>query len=404
MATSVTGLSVIELDQATSRPLLRADAKGAHDLVRGISARYDGDGHLAYVSPGGQVFSVPFDARRVAVTGPPVLVADGVRVETGRGAAQFALSTAGLMVYAPGPVMSLGILVRADGNGKLDTIPAPTANYSALELTADGRRLVARVGTSRGDAALQVIDVESGRVTPWLSGPTFSRPEWAPDGHRVVFSTDSGAFIADPEISAPPERIRLNQAIGGADGVHPMADGVSYRGWLGDTIVVVHTDGSSALRVVASVAAGATSPDDRWFVSEEPQGTSSAIVARSLDGKGRRLVIAGERRYAMVAWAAGGHDFIVADAQRVRTSVNAGETVQGFWAVSYDPAKPDPFGAPRPLFRATVADFPGRNYTVAMGGNRFVFKQHVATSPPREIRIITGWHAALEHTPNRSSR
>jgi hypothetical protein len=91
----------------------------------------------------------------------------------------------------------------------------------------------------------------------------------------------------------------------------------------------------------------------------------------------------------------GGHEFIMADAQPVRSSGALGQTVQGFYSVSYDPAKPDPFGPPRPLFRAVVADFPGRNYAVGMAGNRFVFKQHIATPPPREIRVMRNWHQRL---------
>jgi len=70
--------------------------------------------------------------------------------------------------------------------------------------------------------------------------------------------------------------------------------------------------------------------------------------------------------------------------------------VQGFWAIAYDPSRPDnPFAEPSPLFRAVVADFPGRNYSVGMGGNRFVFKQRITVSLPGEVRVITGWHAAL---------
>jgi hypothetical protein len=394
VATSATGLSIIDLDKATERPLLRWDAKSAQDLVRGMSARYDGDGHLVYVAPGGQLLAVPFDARRALVTGPAVPLAEGVRVESGRGAVQFALSASGLLAFAPGPVMSVGILVRADRNGKLDTIPAPAANYNALDLTADGRRLVARVGTTTGDVALQVIDVQSGKVTPFLSAPSIGRPLWAPDGRRVFYRMAGGTFIADPDLSASPQRVPLTLPL---DEATPMADGASYRGWLGDTLVIEHTNGSPPARVVGKPGLGATSPDDRWYVSEEPQANESAIVARSLDGSGRRIVIAGGGRFAMVAWAAGGHEFVVADAQRMRTGVNVRE-VQGFHAVSYDPSKPDPFGAPRLLFAAAAADFPGRNYTVGMGGNRFVFKQFVATSLPREVRVMTQWHAALERT------
>jgi hypothetical protein len=332
-----------------------------------------------------------------------VSVAEGVRVESGRGAAQFALSRSGVLAYAPGAVMSVGILVRADRAGKLDTIPAPPANYSAIELSPDGRRIVARVGTATGDQALQVIDAVSGRVTPWLSGPSFGRPKWTADGHRVVFRSAAGAFSADPDVSEPPRALALPAAL---DELSPLADSASYRGWIGDTMVVVHTDGRPGQRLVSQANASASvSADDRWLVSEESQGTESAIVGRALDGTGRRIVIAGEGRYSMAAWAAGGREFIVADAQRMRSRADQGRIVQGFHAISYDPSKPDqPFGEPRQLFAAPVADFPGRDYAVAMGGNRFVFKQHVATSPPREVRIIARWHAALERAASGNNR
>jgi hypothetical protein len=120
-------------------------------------------------------------------------------------------------------------------------------------------------------------------------------------------------------------------------------------------------------------------------------------VARALDGSGRRIVIAGEGRYAMVGWAAGGHEFIVADAQRMRERGNEGAIRQGFWAISYNPTNSnEPFGEPRLLFSAITADFPGRNYASGMGGNRFVFKQHAVTQPPREVRVIGDWHQRLQ--------
>jgi serine/threonine-protein kinase len=396
VVSGVDRLDVIDLQQGTVRALLRADAKSSQDQVRGMSARYDGDGHLVYVAPGGQVLAVTFDAALAKVTGAPVQLIDGVRVETGRGAAQFALSRSGVLAYAPGPVMSVGILVRSDRSGKLDTIPAPAANYSSLELTPDGKRIVTRVVTGSGDATIQVVDVLSGKITPWISGPSLGRPEWAADARRVVFTRrggdERGAFIGDPELSAAPERLRLP-----ADIVepHPMADSMSYRGWVGDTLVIAHTNASPSLRVVAQTSGGGVSSDDRWYVSEEPQPGTSAIVARSLDGTGRRIVLAGEGKFAMVAWAAGGHEFIMADAQRMRVGADAGQTVQGFYSVNYDPAKADLFGAPHQLFRAMVADFPGRNYAVGMAGNRFVFKQHIATPPPREIRVMLDWHRRL---------
>ncbi len=389
-----TGLHIMDLGSGADTPLLRWEARSSKDLLRGTMARLDGKGHLVYVGPGGQLFVAPFDAAKGLVTGASVSVAEGVRVESGRGAAQFTLARGGMLAWAPGAVMSEGVLVRADRTGKLDTLPSPPANYNAIDMTPDGRRLVVRVGTVTGDMALQIIDAESGKVTPWLSGPSFDGPKWAPDGRRVVFSRDGVTFVANPETSAPPRALALPA---GAEEVTPMADTTSYRAWLDSEMVIVHTDRRPVERVLGQIPVGGGTPDDRWLMSEEADATASAIVARSLDGRGRRLVIAGDSRFSMVGWAAGGHEFILADAIRWRARAGPGKVLQGFYAVRYDPSNPDhPFGEPRLLFIAEVADFPGRNYAVGMGGNRFVFKQRLAAPPLREVRLLSNWHQRLE--------
>ncbi len=389
-----TGLHIIDLTSGRDTPLLRWEARNGQELLRGTMARLDDDGHLVYVGPGGQLFAAPFDAKRGTVTGPSVSVAEGVRVESGRGAAQFALAGSGVLAWAPGAVTSEGVLVRADRTGRLDTLPAPPANYNAIDITPDGRRLVVRVGTVTGDMALQIIDVESGKVTPWLSGPLFHAPKWTPDGRRVVFSRDSGTFVADPETSTPPRSLDLPA---GVEEVSPMADTTSYRAWLDNGMVIVHTDRRPMERVLNQIPVGGNTPDDRWLMSEEVDATESAIVARSLDGSGRRLVIAGDSRFSMVGWATGGNEFIMADVNRWRNDTGPGKLMQGFWAVRYNPSTPDrPFGEPRLLFTAEVADFPGRNYAVGMAGNRFVFKQRLAAPPLREVRLLGNWHQRLE--------
>jgi serine/threonine-protein kinase len=394
LASSGDRLVVVDIGTGAVSPVRTWDAKTDDQQLRAVVGRLDGDGHLVYAGSGGQLFAAPFDDRRAQPTGPSVNVADGIRVESGRGAAQFAVSRTGVIVYAPGEPMSLGILVRADRAGKLDTIPVPPANYNSLELTPDGRRVVARVGTAMGDMELQVIDVLSGRVSPWVSGPSLGKPTWMADGRRIMFRRDGRYFASDPDVSDSPQALALP---GTVDDLRPMSDSSSYGGVSGETVVIVHTDGRAQQRVGANVALNAISTDDRWTVEEEGTGTTSAIVARALDGTGRRVVIATGGRFSQVGPAPGAREFIVVDEQKAPSVAEPGRTLQEFYSIGYDPLKPDhPFGEPRLLFTAPVADFPGRNYTVGMGGNRFVFKQHIPTAPLREVRVIGDWHRRLQ--------
>ncbi len=394
IASSGDHLLIIDITTGAIAPVRAWDAKSDDQQLRAVVGRLDGDGHLVYVGPGGQLFAAPFDERRGQPTAPSVSIADGIRIESGRGAAQFAVSRTGMIVYAPGEPMSRGILVRADRAGKLDTIPVAPASYNSLELSPDGRRIVARVGTATGDMELQVIDAVSGRVSPWLSGPSLGRPKWMTDGRRVMFSRDGRYFVGDPEESDSPRPLALP---GSVDDLRQITDSSSFSGWRGDTLVVVHTDGRPEQRIAVNGFLNAISTDDRWSVEEEGTGAASDVIARALDGSGRRIVIATGGRLSQAGPVPGGREVIVVDEQQAPSIAEPGRTLQRFYSIGYDSLNRDhPFSEPRALFIASVADFPGRDYTVGMGGNRFVFKQNLAAPPLREIRVIGDWHRRLQ--------
>ncbi len=68
----------------------------------GSDARYISTGHIVYAY-GGSLFAVPFDLKRLQVTGGPAPVLEGVRRAVGSGSTHFSLSNTGSMIYLPGP-------------------------------------------------------------------------------------------------------------------------------------------------------------------------------------------------------------------------------------------------------------------------------------------------------------
>ena len=388
-------LAVVDLESGTFRPLTgpndAADSQGA----RGTLPRYDGDGHLVWVNTDGQLLAAAFDASNATITGAPVPVADSVRVETGRGAAQFALSRNGVIAFAPGPRMNRGILVRATRAGKLDTIPVRAENYTTLDLSHDGRRLLTSVVTESGETSFHLIDLATGRDSPWLTGKgALSRPRWAPDGVHVIYIRDGGVYTSDPGLSAPPQRMKVTLR----PEFQVLPDGKRYVGVSGDTIVFTPFDGSGApVRVIASVSGTATiSADTRWMAMQEQVGSGSGIVVRAIDGTNRRFVVATGEEYSMALWERGTNELLFASQlPPSKGAVSDGGLVQEMWSVPYTASAALPFGQPHALFRVTIADFPGRNYTVGGSGSVFVFKQHVATPPIREVRLVFSWHKRL---------
>ena len=68
------------------------------EILTGTMARYAASGHVVYATIEGALMAAPFDLRRLEVTGPSVVMMDGVQVKA-RGASQFALSETGSLVY-----------------------------------------------------------------------------------------------------------------------------------------------------------------------------------------------------------------------------------------------------------------------------------------------------------------
>ncbi len=385
-------LWVADLETGRGVPVRHQSASGGDEVLRAVAGDPDGDGHLVYATLDGRLYAAPFDAATSRVTGPAVTIDDSVRIESGRGGAQLATSASGVLAYVPGDVAAVGNLVRADRAGRLDTIPAPPDDYDGFALSPDGRRLAANVATA-GGGRIEVIDVMTGRVTPWLAGQRLGIPSWTSDGRHIVYSHGDTAMIGDPDQSAAPTPLPPGTAIAGA--VHALCDSGSYIAWAKDSVSVMRGGQRLGRPVAMSAdAVNTVTGDGRWVIEHGQMSADGAMVALALDGSGRRIVIA-PMPYSMPVRAAGGTELIAAMVGTGNAVAGRAQTLQTFYSVRYDAASADPFGSPRKLFTTTVADFPGRNYAVGMGGSRFVFKQPVVSPPMREVRVLTSWSSHL---------
>ncbi|HEU4990531.1 MAG TPA: protein kinase [Gemmatimonadaceae bacterium] len=390
-------LWVADLATGTGGSVMHPGANGGEEPLHAIAGQIDGHGHLVYATLDGRLYAAPFDAASFRVTGPAVAIADSVRIETGRGAAQFAVSPSGVLAYAPGDVAALGILVRADRSGRIDTIPAPPDDYDGLSLSADGRTLAVHVRTA-ADERIEVIDVVTGHVTPWLTGRRFGPPAWAANG-RIVYTHRDTALIGDPNQSAAPTPLPPGTDITGK--VHALSDSGAYLVWSNDSAGVIRGGRRVGHPVrMPENAIYTMTNDGRWVIEHGQASTGGSLMALALDGSDRRVVIA-PPEYGMPTPAAGGSELITAVFETGRTADGRAETLQTFYSVKYEPTSASPFASPQKLFTATVADFPGPNYTVGMGGRRFVFKVHVAAPPLREVRVMTSWTSQLASRTDR---
>ena len=179
----------------------------------GTQPRFAPTGHLVF-AVGGTLRAVRFDPARLAVMGTPVPVVEGVGM-TALGAAHYALSSTGSLVYVPGPVgstatgqLSLGFF---DRTGAAEPLKVPPGAYQLPRLSPDGKRIA--FGSDDGkDATIWIYDLSGASAVRRLTFDGHNRfPVWSADGQRVTFQSDRekdlGIFWQRADGTGPAERL-----------------------------------------------------------------------------------------------------------------------------------------------------------------------------------------------------
>jgi serine/threonine-protein kinase len=269
------------------------------------------DGHLIYANASGGLMAVGFDpGRRIGcwtlpcarITGRAVQVLDSVTLKP-NGSALAALSALSSLVYVTGSPEQT--VVIADMKGATRTLISRSAAYGSIRYSRDGKRIAMSISGATTDVWL--YDIATGTPTRLTTeGSTNDRPEWSPDGSRILFRTDrnsgsgglfsvwwqpsDGTGKAEELIHVPndvvyeaalsPDGQRLIYRTGTSGG----AD-IWYRGLKGDT---------SRKEIAATKFnewAAKLSPNGKWiaYVSDESGGYQ--VYVRPFPGPGPRVQV-----------------------------------------------------------------------------------------------------------------
>jgi serine/threonine-protein kinase len=378
----------------------------------GADARLVATGHLAYLRRG-TLMAVPFDLRRLEVTGPAVGVVSDVlqaanirplQIDTGAG--QFAVSSAGSLVYATGGVFPQDrwSIVWVDRTGRSEALRVPPGMWQAPRISPDGRRLAFGANTT-GDSDVWTYDVERGAVARVRMEGSQDIPVWTPDGSRIALSSGvsrgGDLLVIDPDGRVPAARLAPTRS-GGAPGSWT-ADGrelaytatrlVPETGTRTRSMWVASRDGKAEPRQLLSEAAMPDiSADGRWLayasgspgeVYVQPYPALDHRVQVSIDG-GSEPVWRGDGRemYYLHNVSAGG-------ALKVRLMAVPVSTTPAFSV-----------GTPRMLFEGPFRIDGGsfRNYDVTADGQRFLMVQEVQRPPARvsQMVLVQNWIEELK--------
>jgi serine/threonine protein kinase len=274
-------LTTAEKDWDQAQIVVQTLKAGARKtLIQGGSyARYLPTGHLAYFF-GGTLLAVPFDPRRLEVTGGAVPILEGVTRDAFMGVAQFDFSNNGSLVFVPGPALLKSLqnsLAIVDQKGSTETLKYPPAAYFFPRVSPDGKRLVYELDDGK-DAAVWISDLSGASAPRRLTYQGANRyPVWSADGERVAFQSDRegdlGIFWQRADGTGAAERLTKPESgvVHIPDSFSPDKQQLSFTAVRGSTSAVwtlALRDRKATLFEESSsgfAEASMFSPDGRWI-------------------------------------------------------------------------------------------------------------------------------------------
>jgi serine/threonine protein kinase/Tol biopolymer transport system component len=356
-----------------------------------VNPRYLSTGHLLYSAPG-VLMAAPFDLERLEITGAPLPVLDGIRTET-YGAAQYAVSRDGLLVFLPGQSAAFSRPAWVDRDGRLETLPFRPERYGSSRISPDGTKLA--ISILGATDHVWIFDlVGKGEPQRFSTEENEHHPVWTPDGTRLAFSGlengNQNVFWRPADRSQERERLAqkkdsmLSPDSWSPDGQRLAITEQTPGGWDVSILNLKTRELQPFLATRFNEWGAAFSPDGRWIAYTSDESGQYEVYVQTWPPTGRKWQVsktAGGNEEPV--WSNDGRELFYRNGRR-------------WMSVPISTSPAFSAGAPRLLFQGDYLNVSGLEYGVSPDGKRFLVLQSADTSRPTELRVVVNWFEELK--------
>jgi Tol biopolymer transport system component len=356
-------------------------------MDEGANARYLAPGYLVFTR-GDVLMGAPFDASNLKVTGPAVPLIEGVTRDEWYGAADYALSSTGTLIYLTGGVQKDYRLVSVDMAGKVEPLGTQVRGFEDLSVSPDGKRIVTTL-VENASADLWIYNRERDALTRLTQGGDCGDPLWSPDGNRVIYTNPASLYVVAADGSSPPEKIDSEQWAE-PDSFSPDGGELLYSTFnpaANDAALWLQPIKASAQRKqmfpgLARVFDARFSPDGHWIAYVSAQSGRAQVYLQAFPGPGERVQASTDGGREPV-WAPNGSELYF-------------RTPTKFMAVDVKARPALAVGKPRQLFEGDFL-LSHHDYGVLPDGRHFIMIQPVEGKQTQaELHVVVNWSDELK--------
>jgi Tol biopolymer transport system component/tRNA A-37 threonylcarbamoyl transferase component Bud32 len=374
----------------------------ARSLVRGVFALYAPTGHLLVTTADGKLIAIPFDPKKLELTGAPVALIEGIGVRNGGFNIDLTLAGNGSLAYTTGGTLGSRRAVwvsREGGASAVDPTWDPQGVIESARLSPDGKSVA--VGLSReGRRDIWVKQLPEGPFSRITFGDTSSvRPSWSPDGRDVLYVVDRSGTGVGPAYARRADGTGVSRLLISSSKVD-FAQIVTSRdgrwrifrttpiGAGSNDIMGLEGGDTTLVPLVASPAQEfhpALSPDGRWLAYTSNESGAFEIYVRPFPETSSAKWQVSTAGGGEPTWAPTGRELLYLNgrSEMVSAEIQAGPTFS--------------VGKQRTLFSASQFFRPGPipSFSLTPDGKRFLMVREGEATQQSELIVAENWLEGL---------